>query len=228
MLPSESRPAADSATDPTRIEPLSGLLERLFDAEGNEDRTLNELLRGLEGRGPLAVIVLLNLPFLAPGGLPGLSIIFGIVMLFLSGQLMFGRPAALPAILGNRRVRGSVLRSLVRAGVKVLRWLERGIHPRPTVWVTSVASQRFNAALVFWGALLLALPLPPTIPCSNLIPSVAIILLAMSMGEEDGSTIWWAYGSILGATAYLGVMLWWQASLLLGLLVRMGHLLGIS
>lgn len=224
-------PGVDSPTDTDGVElvePLSALLERLFAVEAGRDQTLNQLLLGLESRGPLALIIFLNLPFLTPMAVPGLSIIFGIVILYLSGRMLLGYPAALPAVLGNWRVKGRVLVAVVRAGTKGLRWLERGIHPRPSVWVASTVSRRFNAALICWCAFLLALPLPPTIPCSNLIPGVAIILVAMSMAEEDGATIWWAYASVFGATTYLGLMIWLQAAILLGLMHRIAHFLHLG
>ena len=223
MSPRTEAVGSEGSEEPHLVEPLSAVLERMFTGGSVEDRTLNELLLSLESRGPLALIILLNLPFLAPVGLPGLSIIFGVVILYLSSQMMLGRAAVLPAFLGNRRVQGRVLVRMVGAGSRALRWLERGIHPRPSVWVASTASRRFNAALIFWGAFLLALPLPPTIPCSNLVPGVAIILLAASMAEEDGTTIWWAYLSVVAATLYLGLMVWLQAALFVEIFQRIRH-----
>ena len=210
---------------PPAVEPVSALLERLYGGEAVGDRTLNEILRGLDGQGPLTLLVLLCLPFMTPIILPGLSILFGLVMVYISGQMVLGRPVSLPALLGDRRIPGTILSRGVRAGVKGVRWLERGIHPRPTPWVTSAAARRLNAVLILWLALLLALPLPPTIPGSNLIPGGAILLLALSMAEADGVVIRWAYGATLLATAYLLAMMWLQATLLLGFLQRLGFFL---
>lgn len=227
--PDASRPPGAMGGDGTSAdtpgaEPVSALLERLYGGGVVADQTLNEVLQGLEGRGPLTLLVLLNLPFMTPIILPGLSILFGLVMVYLSAQMLLGRPVRLPVLLGDRRIPGPVLSRVVRAGVKGVRWLERGIHPRPTRWVTSAAARRLNAALILWLALLLALPLPPTIPGSNLIPGGAILLLALSMAEEDGVVIRWAYGATLAATAYLVAMMWLQATLLMGLLQRVGLL----
>ena len=217
-------PGGGGSVGPPGVEPVSALLERLYGGTAVGDQTLNEVLRGLEGRGPLTLLVLLNLPFMTPVILPGLSILFGLVMVYLAAQMVLGRTVRLPAVLGDRRIPGAVLSRGVRAGVKGVRWLERGIHPRPTPWVTSAAAGRLNAVLILWLSLLLALPLPPTIPGSNLIPGGAILLLALSMAEEDGVVIRWAYGATLATTVYLVAMMWLQATLLMGLLQRLGFL----
>jgi hypothetical protein len=53
--------------------------------------------------------------------------------------------------------------------------------------------------------LLLAMPFPPLPPLTNALPCYCIILLAVSMMEEDGVTIWFAYALSLGTIAYLGL-----------------------
>ena len=52
--------------------------------------------------------------------------------------------------------------------------------------------------------LLLALPFPPLPPLTNSLPCYSIILIAVSMMEEDGVTIWIAYAVSLGTVVYLG------------------------
>ena len=60
-----------------------------------------------------------------------------------------------------------------------------------------------HALVIVLMAFLLALPLPsPPFLGSNALPSYAIILLALSMMEEDGVMIWIGYLASLVATAY--------------------------
>jgi len=198
-------------------------LERLFAGDREGDLTLNDLLAQLEGRGPLALMSLLCLPFMTPVSLPGVSNVFGVVIGYLAGRMVLGLPGALPQTLGGRRIQGELLGKVVRAGLRALRWLERGIHPRPTALVTTPTARRFNAGLLMWGAFLLALPIPPTIPCSNLTPGAAIILISLSMAEEDGVTIWLGYAALFGATVYLGVMTWLQAALIVKMSSQIWH-----
>jgi hypothetical protein len=54
--------------------------------------------------------------------------------------------------------------------------------------------------------MLLALPFPPLPPLTNSLPSYSIILLAASMMEEDGLTIWIAYSVSFGTIVYLVAM----------------------
>jgi hypothetical protein len=58
--------------------------------------------------------------------------------------------------------------------------------------------------MTFMG-LLLAMPFPPLPPLTNALPCYCIILLAASMMEEDGVTIWFAYALSLGTVVYLGL-----------------------
>ncbi len=205
-------------------EPLSAALRRMFAADATGELTLNRVLLGLAGRGPLALIVVLCLPFMTPISLPGVSNVFGVAIAFLGWRISTGKPAHLPSAIGDRRMEGPLLGRIVRAGLKGLGWLERGLRPRPTFWVTSTYARRLNGALIVWGALLLALPLPPTIPCSNLVPAAAIILITLSMAEEDGLTLWFGYAALVGSTAYLGTMIWLESFALLELWHRIHHL----
>jgi hypothetical protein len=204
-------------------EPLSAALLKLFASEATEQRTLNHLLLSLERRGALALVVLLCVPFMTPVSLPGVSNVFGLAIAFLGWRLALGEPAILPPWVGNYRLDGPLLGRVIRAGLAALRWLERGVKPRPSAWVTAVAARRLNGVLLMWGALLLALPLPPTIPCSNLIPAAALILISLSMAEEDGRTIWLGYAAIFGSTAYLTTMIWLQSVAFLKLWHRIQH-----
>ena len=43
------------------------------------------------------------------------------------------------------------------------------------------------------------------------------------MAEEDGTTIWWAYLSVVAATLYLGLMVWLQAALFVEIFQRIRH-----
>ena len=65
------------------------------------------------------------------------------------------------------------------------------------------SSQFANGLLMAFMGLLLALPFPPLPPLTNALPCYSIILLAASMMEEDGVTIWIAYAVSLGTAVYL-------------------------
>jgi hypothetical protein len=70
-----------------------------------------------------------------------------------------------------------------------------------------VGDPRCNALVFGVMALLLALPIPPIMPFSNAFPAYAIILLSAALMEEDGATIWIAYGACVGTLVYFGLFL---------------------
>lgn len=84
----------------------------------------------------------------------------------------------------------------------MVRRIEKVVKPRRTPWLRWRMARVFNASLIAFMAVLLALPLPPVIPFSNSFPSYAIILLAVSMMEEDGVTIWFGYAAALWTVVY--------------------------
>lgn len=144
------------------------------------------------------------LPFMAPFAMPGVSNVFGVVIAMLAWRILRGEPARLPRRLGNRSVQGRVLARVVAASIRVLGWVERLTRPRGPAWLQGAQLRRFNALVLAYGGLLLAAPIPPIIPVSNLAPAIGILLVAASMMERDGIMIWAGYAATLGATVYIG------------------------
>ena len=64
----------------------------------------------------------------------------------------------------------------------------------------------FNALLMTFMGFLLAMPFPPLPPFTNSLPCYSIILLVVSMMEEDGVTIWIAYAVSAGTIVYLVII----------------------
>lgn len=186
-------------------EPLSQSLSRML--ESKEDTggiTLNQLLERTQGRGLYLVIVLLSLPFIVPLGLPGVSTVLGLSIAWLSLKLALGHQTPrLPAFLGDRPLSPSVQRKVMAGSVKFLRLVERLVKPRRTPWMTTRPARFVNALLMTFMGLLLAMPFPPFPPLTNSLPCYSIILIAASMMEEDGVTIWVAYAVSIATTIYL-------------------------
>jgi hypothetical protein len=115
-----------------------------------------------------------------------------------------GLPPRLPRFLGNRLLPPHRQARVLRGSVRILRWVERMVKPRRTRWMSLRAARTFNALLMMFLALLLALPFPPLPPFTNTLPCYALILIAASVMEEDGLLIWVGYGVAIGAVVYLG------------------------
>ncbi len=197
-------PPAESS--PTH-EPLSQTLARLLAADGAPASfTANQIIERTGGRGLYLVFILLSLPFVAWVSVPGMSTVLGPVIGLLALRLALGQAPRLPARFGDRELPPKVRKAIAGGGLRFLRWLEKAVRPRRTTWLTWPVPRTLNALLVLFMAVLLALPLPsPPFLGSNAFPSYAIILLALSMMEEDGAMIWAGYASSVVATAYFAI-----------------------
>jgi hypothetical protein len=189
-------------------EPLSQSLERILEGGGaNRALTANQLIERTEGRGFYLLFVILSLPFVAWISLPGMSTILGAMIALLAFRLARGEAPRLPAKLGDRELSPKLKKTILSGGLGFCRFIEKGVRPRGTTWMSWRIARLLHALLVMFMALLLALPLPsPPFLGSNTLPSYAIILLALSMMEEDGVMIWFGYLVALVSAAYFVVL----------------------
>ena len=197
--------------------PLSDQLSRIVSEPREHPLDLNQLLSETADRGPYALIILLCLPFMAPFSLPGFSNVFGVVIAILAWRIFQGRPSRLPRRLGERRIDGKILSTVVRGSIRVVHWIERVTRPRARGWVTGNTARRVNAMVLIYGGIVLAAPIPPIIPLSNLTPSIGLILVAAGMMEEDGVVLWMGYVATLAASAYIGFLIYLQSTLIVHL-----------
>lgn len=190
-------------------EALSQRLAGMLTAKGHPGGvTLNQLLERTEGRGYYLVVILFALPFVIPFALPGISTVFGAAIALLSLRLALGRTPRLPRWMGDRRLSPEFQKRLLAGSIRFLRGVEKLVRPRRTPWMSSPPARFANALLMLVLAVLLALPFPsPPFFFTNSLPSYALILLAASMMEEDGLTIWIAYALALGTLIYLGLII---------------------
>jgi len=187
-------------------EPLSKKLADILEANSSSDGvTLNHLLERTEGRGFYLVVILLSLPFILPVSIPGVSTVLGLSVALLRFKLAFGAVPRLPKFMGNRKLSPEFQKKILRGSVKLVRIVEKLVKPRRTPWMSTRPARFANATLMTFMALLLAMPFPPLPPLTNALPCYCIILLAASMMEEDGVTIWFGYALSLGTGIYLAV-----------------------
>jgi hypothetical protein len=182
-------------------EPLSKRLQAILEHEKvGEKLTLNFLLEQTEGRSLFLVLTLLALPSVY---LPGISVAFGLVMMFLALALAFERRARLPKFIGDHALPKAAMNKVLRASVRLLRFIEKMVKPRRTPWMAWRAPKMINALIIAWMAFLLALPIPPVpVPFTNMLPGYSIVLMAVAMMEEDGVMIWFGYLASAFTTAY--------------------------
>jgi hypothetical protein len=168
-----------------------------------EQIKLGVVAAALEDRGFGIAILCLALPNAVPGPyLPGVSMVFGLPIIWLGLQMARGRTTpGLPGWLERRSVGRRRFTRLVAHAAPLLTRIERWLMPRPG-WLTRAPGQRLaGMALIVYG-LVLSLP----IPLGNLPVAVAITVLALGMIERDNRAL--ISGLVIGMLACL-----WNAGL---------------
>ena len=168
--------------------------------------TLGELEEILQGRGFGMFLLLLALPFTFPIAIPGLSVPFGIVIMFIGLRIALGRKPSLPGFILRRPIKYAVLEKIILFGLKLSTKLEKVVKPRMHFLQRWPGMMNLIGLGIASGGLLLSLPLPPLIPFSNTIPAFAVLLLTAGMIERDGLLVLIGHCVNIIAWIYFGVM----------------------
>ena len=162
-------------------ERLSEILDALAAPESGSV-SLATVVAAVGERSFGALLVLLGIPNVLAGVIPGLSIVLGFLLTLLSLQLVVAaKKPWLPARLARLEIRRKDLRRLVERIRPHLRRLERGLRPRLLVLTARWAERLIGVACLVLSILVL---LP--IPFANLLPAVGIVLFGFAMLERDG------------------------------------------
>lgn len=192
---------AETGRAPDGGRAASGLLEDLIDAFPGDTVSVGELVDQLDLRAHGMLLLVLALPMCVPN-VPGISTIFGVLMLAPALQMVLGsRRLMLPRRVREWRVDCGALRNTFNLAISPLRRVEYLIKPR---WSRLT---RFPATiLVGLQTLLMALVLILPIPFANWPPGMTVAMTALALLQRDGIlmllTIPAAIASV--ASVYLG------------------------
>jgi hypothetical protein len=194
-------PSAPSGASDKGGRAASELLEDLVDTFPGETVSVGELIDRLDSRAHGMLLLVLALPMCVPN-VPGISTIFGVLMLAPALQMVFGsRRLVVPRRVREWRVSGDALRRTFNVAIPSLKRVEYLIKPR---WSRLT---RFPATiLVGLQTLLMALVLILPIPFANWPPGMTVAMTALALLQRDGIlmllTIPAAIASV--ASVYLG------------------------
>jgi hypothetical protein len=169
---------------------VSELLHALAQQSGRERVSVRDLMDALGDRALGALLFLFAFPNVLPVP-PGTSALLGLPLLFLSRQLMIGRKPWLPAVLSARSMARADFAALVQRITPWLKRAERLLRPRLS-WLALPPMEYAIGALCLLLAVVLTLP----IPLGNVLPAVAISVLALAVLERDGL---WVLAGLAGA-----------------------------
>ena len=191
---------------PPQARRLSADLEELLRAANGRSLTLGQLEEILQGRGFALFILLLALPFLCPVPLPGLSIVFGIVIMIMGMRIALGRKPSLPKFILNREIKFSLLERILKFGLKLCSKMEKLVKPRMHFLQRWPGMVNLIGVGIASGGFMLCLPIPPIVPLSNSIPAISVLLLTAGMVERDGLLVLLGYIINISSWIYFAVM----------------------
>ena len=178
---------------------------------------------GESQRQRLVWLSLLATPLLFPVALPGMATVVGGFCLLVAFGLCVGRPVPLPTWLARRELNGRIKALLTGMLSRVIRVISRVGRPR-MLSLTHPSARVVNGLILFAAGLSMMMPVP-IISFDNVLPALAIVLIAWGLRLRDGLMLLAGYLVTLAALASVALLWWGGAHLTTELLARMGFAL---
>jgi hypothetical protein len=147
-----------------------------------KETTIGDFCRLLGDRSIGLMLLIFALPNTLPIPVPGISTITSLPLLFFAAQLTLGHQTLwLPHWLRDRPISTQKMMLVVAKTLPYIERIEKVIRPR---WhqCASKHAERWTGGVIVILAAMLALP----IPLGNLLPGLAIALLALAIVTKDG------------------------------------------
>ena len=181
---------------------LSAMLRSLADDDRRERIAVADLLDALGDRAIAALLFVFALPNVMPMP-PGTSAVLGAPLLFLAAQMAFNMRAWLPAVIARRSMARHDFATMVRRVTPWLARAERLMKPRLTPLAVGGMESVVGAV-----CLLMAVAVFLPIPMGNMLPALAICLLAMGILERDGVWVLAGFACAAGAGVLVSGIVW--------------------
>ena len=173
-------------------ESLSATLRGVAESLPEGTVSVRYLLTTVGEHSMLLLCIILTIPFLTPIPLPGVSTIFGAIIMLIAAGIILNRLPWLPRQVLDRPISSEQLGKVMQRGSQLSAKIERFVKPRLSVLSATTTVNRVNGLLLLLGGTMLILPLP-FIPLSNMIPGYGILFLAIGMLQRDGLMILLGY-----------------------------------
>jgi len=195
--------------------PLSSVLADIA-AQSEDEISIVDLTQMFGGRAIGALLFVFGLICTLPLP-PGATTIFGLPLLLLAPQLVIGASASwLPKGVKSRTISAAGLSRALPPVIKTLRKIEALSRPR-LVFLFNPIGERVIGVLCTLLAIVLILP----IPLGNILPALAVTVLAFSLIQRDGLIALAGYAaaitsaSVLALAAHIIVMTFQRALMML-------------
>ncbi len=204
---SDTKQAASKAVSAIDDESLREQLEKLIESLPEDHMTLGQLLDALGDEGMLLLAIMLTLVFLIPVSIPGVSTVFGAVILLIGISRLSGRPLWIPKRLRAKHLPVEKLRPALQSGMKWMERMERISRPhRLSMFVDGRAVGMVNNLAFIFAALLLMAPFS-FVPFSNTLPAIALLLFSVGFIQRDGGAILLGHLMSIASVIYFGIII---------------------
>ncbi|ACE84271.1 exopolysaccharide biosynthesis protein [Cellvibrio japonicus] len=184
---------------------LSTLLQDFASSFSAERVRVRDITESLGPRSFGFILLIFALPNSLPIiGIPGVSAITGLPMLFVAVQMALKHDRVyLPRWIADSSMSTADFQSLVNKVAPWLKRIEKLMKPRIPL-LTQGNAERVLGALCALQAFLLALP----IPFGNLLPALSILFIALGLIENDGVCVLGGIALGVASWALLGGLAW--------------------
>jgi len=183
------------------------MLALLEKADG-KDIELGTAISSMSGHNHALLIVFLSFPLCIPVGIPVLSTTLGLMLGLVGFLTGIGREIWIPRSISAKVIPFSRLSNVVGRLLRVSARIERWFHPRMPFFVANSAMMRIHGCFIMLLGLVAAIPLP--LPFNNLVAAFPVLLLGISLLEEDGLLV------IVSYLAAIPFLLYYAALVFLG------------
>lgn len=203
-LPPDQAPKEAVSEHPKRPHHIktSEVLQRLAeDVKDQDSITVGWLVARLGTRAFGAIILLMALPNITPQ-IPGMSTVFGLLIMLPAVQIMVGLSQMwLPGFMARQTMPAPTVRKILEFAVPWVQRMEKLIKPR-FEFLMSPPWENIVGAAVLWLGFILFLP----IPGANFLPAVACAFMALGMLERDGLFIMAGLGIAVASMVVLAMI----------------------
>jgi hypothetical protein len=145
--------------------------------------TLKQVIDHIDTRAQSLITLFLSLPFVFFLSVPGLSIIFGVFILFNGYRIAANKHVWVPKFLLKRKISGSLLAKCFVTAERFFKFAEKFVRPRGHFLILHPGLVRLNGGILAACGFFLALPLPPG---TNFFPALTCVFLSIGILEKDG------------------------------------------
>ncbi len=178
---------------------LSSVLSEMANDRTRETISISDIVTHMGERAFGALLLVFALPNLIPHGIPGVSAVLGLPMLFIAWPMMLGKDKLwLPEWLRTRAVKRTDFARIVNKVIPWLKRIEKMLRPRLPIMELPLAEQ-----FIGLGILILAVLLILPIPFGNFLPALAISILALSIIARDGIALIVGVATGIGSGIYV-------------------------